>query len=183
MRFNINLATRTYINTKLLKILSAAAVLLFAALLFFNVRNIAVTAAEIKRVTSEIARSEDKSKPNEKAVSEKEYRALMDRIAFANSVIERKTYNWLALLDNLEQVVPDGVAISSIEPEPKGQGLKLSGIAKSFNNLRTFMEHLEDSKFFSDVYLANQTEAKLGDPKLSTAQGITFDLTCKVAKK
>jgi type IV pilus assembly protein PilN len=183
MRFNINLATRTYINTKLLKILTAAAVLLLATLLFFNVRNGAVIAAEIKRVTSEIARSDDKSKTTEKAVSEKEYRALMDRIAFANSVIERKTYNWLALLDSLEQVVPDGVAISSIEPETKSQALRLSGIAKNFNNLRTFVEHLEDSKFFSDVYLASQAEAKLGDPNLSTAQWITFNLTCRVVKK
>ncbi|HEY6874436.1 MAG TPA: PilN domain-containing protein [Geobacteraceae bacterium] len=183
MRFKINLATKIYIDTRLLKFSTVVTVLLLVVLLFINIKSSAEKTAEMQRLSRESAVSDDKSKTVGKGVSEKEYLALLNRISFANSVIEKKAYNWLALLDSLEQVVPDGVAISSIEPDSKNQGLKLSGIALNFNNLRMFMEHLEASKFFSDVYLESQGDVKLGDPKLSTVQGITFSLTCRVIKK
>lgn len=179
MILRINLATKVYFNARRLKLYSAAAVALLTALVFFNVWDIAAKADEMKRLTNEVAAMDDKFKTASKGVPEKEYRALLDRIDFANNIIDRKTYNWLELLDQLEMVVPDGIAISSIVPDPKSQGLKLAGVSRSFGNLRIFMEHLEESKFFTDVYLTSQGDAKLGD----NPQGITFNLTCKVTKK
>ena len=73
---------------------------------------------EIQRYNSEIAGLDQRLKVVTKGVSEKEYKALLSRIAFANNIIDKKRYNWLALLDKLEQVVPEGVAISSVEPDP-----------------------------------------------------------------
>jgi type IV pilus assembly protein PilN len=122
---------------------------------------------------------EDKFKVAGKGVSGKEYSAVLAKIEFANSVIERKSFNWLALLDRLEMVVPDGVAISSVEPDAKSQTLKLSGVGRNFRKLRTLMENLEDSKYFTEVYLLNQGNAKLGD----NTQGVTFSLTCKASIK
>lgn len=179
MRFEINLATKIYLNTRRLRLCTAAALLLLAALLFYNVRNIGARAEEMKRLTNEMAAMEDRFKVESKGIPEKEYNALLARIGFANAVIEKKTYNWLALLDALEQTVPDGVAITSIEPEPKSQGLKLAGVARGFNNLRIFMERLEDSEFFTDLYLQSQGDAKLSE----TIEGITFSLTCRVTGK
>jgi type IV pilus assembly protein PilN len=132
----------------------------------------------MKHLTSEITALDSKFKTASRGVSEKEYHALLDRIGFDNTVIEKKMYNWVDLLDKLEQVVPDGIAISSIAPDPKSHELKLAGVARGFNDLRIFMEHLEDSRSLTDVYLLNQGESKLGD----AAQGINFNLTCKVTK-
>lgn len=179
MRFTTNLATRIYINARLLKVYSVAAVVLLVFFLIINIGNISAKVDETKRLTNEIAELDEKFKTAGKGVSEKEYRALLDRVGFANGVIERKTYNWLELLDRLEQVVPAGVAVSSVDPDPKKQVLKLAGVARSFKNLRIFMENLEDSEFFTDVYLTSHAEAKLDD----NAQGISFSLTCKVIKK
>ncbi len=179
MIFKINLATRVYINTRLLKLCTIAAVVLLASLLFVNVSTIASRTVEMKNLAKQIAVMDEKLKTINKGVSAKEYNALLSRINFANALIEKKTYNWLALLDNLEIVVPDGVAISSIEPDPRGQALKLAGVARSFKNLRVFLEHLEDSKFFTDVYLASQGDAKLTD----NSQVISFNLTCRVLNK
>lgn len=179
MRFNINLATRTYIDAKLLKFWTAAAVVLLSMLLVYNVKRTATNAAELKRLAGEIAAADNKARSVGKGVPEKEYLRLLDRIGFANSVIEQKTYNWIALLDRLEQVVPDGVAISSLQPEPKSQGLRLSGVARSFTHLRIFMERLEDSRFFTELYLTSQGDTKLGND----VQGITFNLSCRVAMK
>ena len=151
MLFRINLATKIYINTRLLKLCSIAAVLLLVSFLFLNVTNIAAKAGEMKSLANRIAAMDDNLKAANKGVSEKDYTALLARINFANTIIEKKMYNWLELLDRLEMVVPDGVAISSLEPDPKSQVLKLAGIARSFKNLRIFMEHLEDSGYFSDA--------------------------------
>jgi type IV pilus assembly protein PilN len=178
MRFDINLATKIYINTKLLKLYTAAAISLLAIILILNIRHVAAKSEEMKRLTNEIATLDSKFKIASRGVSEKEYHALLDRIGFANTVIEKKMYNWVDLLDKLEQVVPDGIAISSIDPDPKSHELKLAGIARNFNNLRTFMEHLEDSRSFTDVYLMGQGEPKPGD----AVQGFIFNLTCKVTK-
>jgi type IV pilus assembly protein PilN len=179
MKFKINLATRIYINARLLKLYSVAAAVLFAALLSINIITIGTQAGKIKSMNNEIMVLDDKFKTANKGISEKQYNALLAKISFANTIIDKKIYNWLELLDRLELVVPDGVAITSIEPDSKGQILKLAGIARGFKNLRVFMEHLEDSKYFTEVYLTNQGEVKLDD----ATQGISFSLTCKVIKK
>jgi type IV pilus assembly protein PilN len=134
---------------------------------------------EAGRITKEIAEQNAKFKLASKGVSEKEYQALLGKISFANSLIDKKTYNWLILLDNLELVVPDGMAITSIEPEPNGHGLKLTGIARGFSKLQLFLEHLEGSSFFTDVFLSSQSNKKLKD----NSQGITFSVNCRVAMK
>lgn len=179
MRFEINLATKIYLNTRRLRLCMAAALLLLAALLAHNVRNSAARAGEMKRLTNEIAALDDRFKAESKGIPEKDYNAMLARIGFANAVIEKKTYNWLALLDALELTVPDGVAITSISPDPKGQGLSLVGVARGFNNLRDFMERLEGSEFFADLYLRSQGDVSLTE----TIQGITFSLTCRVTGK
>jgi type IV pilus assembly protein PilN len=179
MQFKINLATKIYINTRLLKLCTLATVVLGVLFLFLNIINISTRAGEIKSLSSRLAAMNDKSKAVGKGVSEKEYTAVLAKIDFANAIIEKKMFNWLALLDRLETVVPEGVAISSIEPDPKSQVLKLAGVGRSFKNLRIFMENLEDSKYFTEVYLSSQGNDKLSD----STQGVTFSLTCKVTNK
>jgi type IV pilus assembly protein PilN len=176
MRLTINLATRFYINTRRLNFLIAGAVILLTLLLLFNVSNMATDFAEMRRLKDEMAALEGKTRSAQSAVvPDKEYQALLAKIRFANGIIENKTFNWLALLDKLEVVVPDGISLVLIEPIPKDGGLKLAGIAKNFGNLRKFMENLEDSKFFTEVYLVSQAETQV-----STGQkGINFMITAK----
>ena len=179
MQFKINLATRIYINTRQLKYYTALALVLLLVILLFTIGNIAGRVGDIKHYSHQVGILDQQSKPATQGVSEKEYNSLLPRIAFANSVIDKKRYNWLALLDKLEQVVPEGVAISSVEPDSKTNGLKLPGIARNFDRLRAFMEKLEDSKVFTDVYLMTQAETTFEDK----TKGITFTLTCKVMDK
>ncbi len=94
-------------------------------------------------------------------------------------MIEQKSFDWLMLLDRLESVVPDGIAITAIEPSIKDGGLKLGGVAKGFGNIRKLVENLEDSKFFTDVYLVNQSEMQVSQAE----KGLAFNISCKVAYK
>jgi type IV pilus assembly protein PilN len=181
MRLTINLATRIYINTRRLNYIVVAAFALMIFLLLANVRNIATDLGELRLLNQRIAKLEAKTmkSANEAVVPDKEYQALLASIKFANGLIEQKTFNWLMLLDKLEGIVPDGVAIVSIEPSPKDEGLKLEGIAKNFGNLRKFMENLEDSKYFTDIYLLGQADTLV----LPGQTGIGFHITCKAKFK
>lgn len=173
MRLKINLATRTYIDSTRLNVAVSFIVVLLLLALFFAIRAVATSAGEIRLARNELAKLEGKGKGK---VGEKEYQDLLARIGVANAIIARKSYDWLRLLDNLEGAVPDGVAMTALEPEPGGNGLRLSGVARSFTELRRFMESLEEAKFLSDVYLNANAETKVGESQ----RGMTFSITCKV---
>src|SRR5512136_3004636 len=126
MRLTINLATRIYINMRRLNFFLAAVFVLLILLLLVIVRNIATDFGEIRQLNHGITILEGKTKKaTSEAVPDKEYQAILARIKFANGLIAQKTFNWLILLDKLEEVVPDGIAIAGLEPSPKDEGLKL----------------------------------------------------------
>ncbi|MGD0843142.1 MAG: PilN domain-containing protein [Geobacteraceae bacterium] len=176
MRLTINLATRIYINTRRLNIFIAVALTLLTLFLLFNAREIATSYGEKRRLAKGIAVLEGKAKGAKGgAVPEKEYQALLAGIKFANVIIEQKTFDWLMLFEKLENVVPDGVTLVSIEPSPKEGGLKLAGIAKNFGNLRKFMENLEDSGYFTEINLVSQSNTQVSESR----KVISFNITCK----
>ena len=179
MQLNINLATRHYINTRQLNLAFSLIIALLLLWICINVKDIAYNSGEMKRLTADTGALDAKFKTLNKGVSENEYNKLLARISFANSVIERKSVSWLTLLDRLESVVPDGIAISTLEPDPKKETLKLAGVARNFSNVRQFMENLEGSHFFTNVFLVSQAEVKVGQSQ----KGISFSITCKVDYK
>ena len=175
MRLTINLATRRYLNLRRLNAWLIVGGLIALALLVFEVRECAYTQGELQRIRAAEA-ALGKRPSAAPAVSEPRLKAQAARFAFANALIRRKTVNWLRLLDCLEEVVPNGVALSQIEPDQRDQLLKVSGVARGFDNLRALLENMEQSRNFSEVYLLSQSETKVG----LTQKGITFAVTCKV---
>lgn len=175
MRFQLNLATRTYINTRQVNLSLGAVALLMLLLLAINVRNVLTAAGEASGLKEDIARIDRKFNPGG-TVPEKDYQALVGKISTANVIIQKKALNWVGLLNRFEGVVPDGVSLSSIQPSTKDGTLQITGEAKSFASLRQFMENLEESHFFTDTYLLAQTEVK----KEEVRRGLTFTISCKI---
>ncbi|UFS70872.1 PilN domain-containing protein [Geomonas sp. RF6] len=175
MRVKINLATRRYVNTRGVNGAIAAAILILLAALLFQIQDAAFRAGEIKRLkgATEAAAAKSGRTPQ---VSEQQYRALTTQIDAANKILSLKSVQWIPLLDQLEAVVPEGVALSSVEPEVKSNTVKVGGVSRSFSQLRTLLENLERSSYFSEVYLLTQQQTKVG----LTQRGVTFTLTAKV---
>jgi type IV pilus assembly protein PilN len=154
----------------------AAALAVLGVLFLLNVYLVVSGLGEKERLQRDIAKLEGKSKYEKSVeVPGKEYQELIDRIKFANGIIERKSLDWLSLLDRLEGVVPEGVAISSVEPSPKNGDLKLTGIARNFGALKKFVENLEESGFFTEVYLVSQSDVHGPQGE----KGTGFDISCK----
>jgi type IV pilus assembly protein PilN len=176
MRLTINLATRTYLNRSQLNLAFAIIFILLSIFLLLNIKDIASNFGEESRVSKELKVLEQKFGNKGRTVPETEYQNLVKQISFANGVIYRKTFSWIGLLEKFENVIPEGVSLSHIEPDSKGKALKLAGTTASFARLRQLLENMESSKDFSDIYLLTQSDAKVGE----TQKGITFSITCQV---
>lgn len=176
MDLKINLSTRYFVDTRTLNAALAAAVALLVLLTFFSVKGLAANAGHAKQLEGELAKLQARFAESAKGVTEQEYKDVTKKIAVANGILEKRGLNWLLLLDRLESVVPDGVALSAIEPKLKEGTLTLSGSAKEFRNLRALVENLEAAPSFSDVFLQDQSEIKQGENQ----RGVGFTVTCKV---
>lgn len=176
MDLRINLSTRYFFDTRKLNLALAAVIAILALVMFFNVKGLATDAGHAKRLEGEMAKFQARFATSAKGISEEQYQGLMKKISAANAILAKRGLNWLLLLDRLEAVVPDGVAISAIEPKLNDGTLTLSGSAKGFSNLRALVENLEGQQGVSDVFLLNQTEIRQGTEQ----KGIGFTVTCKV---
>uniref|UniRef100_A0A831U3M6 Fimbrial protein n=1 Tax=Geobacter metallireducens TaxID=28232 RepID=A0A831U3M6_GEOME len=176
MDLKINLSTRYFVDTRTLNAALAAAVVLLVVLTFFSVKGLASNAGHAKQLEGELAKLQARFAESAKGVTEQQYKEVTGKIAVANGILEKRGLNWLLLLDRLESVVPDGVALSSIEPKLKEGTLTLSGSAKEFRNLRALVENLEAEPRFSEVFLQDQSEIKQGENQ----RGVGFTVTCKV---
>lgn len=176
MDLRINLSTRYFFDTRKLNLALTVVIAILALIMFFNVKGLATDAGHAKRLEGEMAKFQARFATSAKGISEEQYQGMLKKISAANAILAKRGLNWLLLLDRLEAVVPDGVALSTIEPKLTDGTLTLSGNAKGFSNLRAFVENLEGQPGVSDVFLLSQTEIRQGDEQ----RGIGFTVTCKV---
>lgn len=176
MRLTINLATRTYINDRLVNLVLAVVGAVLTLAVVGTVWGIVGDTGTLRRLRGEIASLEGREHAGAKPVGRKELDAVLEQIRFANGLIERKSADWLQLLDRIETVVPDGISLTSVQPERAKQTLKLSGAARDFGRIRAMIDAMEASQDFTDVFLVSQSETRATDGRRT----MTFVVTCKV---
>jgi type IV pilus assembly protein PilN len=176
MRFSINLATRTYIDTRLLNQIFGAFIAVLVVLLGWNISRVATNLGEQQRLAADVVLLEGRLKGKPGDVSEKNFKSQQVSISFYNGIIDRKSTRWLGLLDLVESVTPEGIALSVLTPGKKTGELKLEGRAKSFAAVRRYLEALEESKSFSNVLLLSHQELLFGEK----GRGVQFAISCRV---
>jgi len=174
MNFSINLATRVYVDFKKVNLWLLLAGVILSCWLFLSIYAFVENAAQLKNFAENKARLSHGT--DTKKVSEADYTEFLANVKNVNSILYRRAYDWLSLLANLERLVPEGVALNRLEPSDKGTVLRLSASARNFSGVRKFIENLESSQAFSEVYLTDQTTTKEG-----TQKGLNFTVTCKVS--
>jgi type IV pilus assembly protein PilN len=179
MRFTINLATRTYLDHRLINRVLISAIIVLLALLAWNSSRLSSNMGELDRLTSEIAAFEARLNKRPAGVSEKEVSRQQSSIRFYNSIIEHKTFDWLGLLNQLESATPEGISLSSLAPEKKSGEFKIEGRAKSFSQVRTYLDRLEDSHAFQDILLLSNSPLALGEK----TRGVQFSISCRSVLK
>jgi hypothetical protein len=87
---------------------------------------------------------------------------LRPQVAAAAKAISRLTTPWGALYRSLEGSADDTVSLLAISPNVDKGEVRLSGEAKDFAALRSYLKRLGDSEALADVRLLGQ-EVKTGD--------------------
>ncbi len=175
MRFTLNLATRVYVNFQKVNLVILLASVFVAGWISFSIYSVTSNMTELRKFSQNREKLASKSGKDE--VSGSDYTKMLAEVKSVNAFLTRRSVNWLALFDHLEILVPDGVALRGLEPERKGEILKISGTARTFASIRKFMENLEGSKKFSEIFLTEHTSITVG----KSQKGINFSVSCKAS--
>lgn len=176
MRFTVNLATRTYLNHRLINQISAVVITLLILFLGWNITRISWNLGEQSRLVSEVKSLGESLNIRPDGVSEKDYNRQQSRIRFFNEVIDHKGVRWLNLLDLVENATPEGISLSVLKPGKKDGEFKLEGHARTFAVVRKYVEKLEEAKAFSNVLLLSHQEITVGE----NGRGVQFSISCMV---
>lgn len=176
MRFTINLATRTYLDHRLLNRLGYCAIALLLVITGWNVSRVSSNMGELSRLNAEITAIRNRLEIKPGGVSEAEFSRQKSHIRFYNEIIERKSANWLTILELFEDVTPEGISLASLSRDNKGEEWKLDGRARSFKSVQQYVEKLEASKNISNVLLLSHQNMTAGEKE----RGVQFMISCKV---
>lgn len=95
-------------------------------------------------------------------VSDAALQKLPQEVAFANQLIDKRAFSWTNLLKDLEEAVPERIAIQSVRLDFKTLVISLNGSAESLKDLTAFIISLEKHPAFKDTVLANHSETDKG---------------------
>lgn len=176
MRFSINLATRNYVDKRLLNQVCFGSIVLLVVLSGWNITRASWNLGEQRQLDSQIQALEGRFNSKPGGVSDKDFAQQQAHIRFYNDIIDRKGKDWLKLLDLIESVTPEGISLAAIAPGKKKDELSLDGRARSFAAVRKYLEKLEESSEFTDVMLLSHQDLITGD----MGRGVQFRISCKV---
>jgi type IV pilus assembly protein PilN len=123
MRISINLATRPFVELRplfaRLRIGMAALAILAIGLtvgLRMMSKRVDVAEAKMRELTVQTSVLDNERHANEARMRQPDNQAVLERSQFLNSVFQRKSFSWTAVMMDLENVLPAGVQVTSIEP-------------------------------------------------------------------
>ena len=167
MRVSINLATRPYVELdRLLRQLRIALGVLAALALGLGIwlHSMSVRAREQQRqmdaLDAKAARLQKERAANEARLRQPVNAATLSRNQFLNTLFARKSFSWTAVLMDLEEVLPTGVQVSSIEPILSSSGEVTIRLRVLGDRDRTVLlvKNLEQSKRFIAPRLAGEAQ-------------------------
>jgi Tfp pilus assembly protein PilN len=165
----LNLASRPFRNETLPSLLfGIAALALLGATVQHGVVLRRLLSPQVSALKQESAQLEAESerlraRGRELAVVRPDKESLA-RWALVKGLVDRRLFSWTDLLGRLAQVVPRGVRLTSLAPEPREGSVRIniSAAAQSAEDGIAFVRSLEEREEFSAVYLLRASEREEG---------------------
>ncbi|MEZ2348334.1 PilN domain-containing protein [Terriglobus sp. RCC_193] len=167
MRVSINLATRPYVELdRLLKQLRIAiGVLAVMALalgiwLYTQSSKARQQVVELNALKTQEQKLQGERNANEARLRQPVNAATLSRNQFLNTLFQRKSFSWTAVLMDLEEVLPEGVQVSSIEPVLSATGevtIRMRVLGQRENTVQ-LVRNLEKSHRFIAPRLAGEAQ-------------------------
>jgi type IV pilus assembly protein PilN len=175
MQLTLNLATKPFFDRRRVDMACLAGMVLLLGLLYVLGAQVISAQGELVRIRHQLSSVSQSGTPGV-APTEKALQQQQGDIDFANDIIRRKSRNRLLLLDQLEQVTPSGIILSSLQPVEKNGLLKLEGQARNFAVLQTYLKKLHSAGTFKDLMLLSQSKAVSNNGN----QVLQFSISCAV---
>jgi type IV pilus assembly protein PilN len=153
MRIAINLASRPFIELRplflrlrLLMILLAAVAIGLGIWAHILEKRLDRAAAQMDALRNQTIAAQHERLQNEARMRQPANAAVLDRAHFLNALFLRKSFSWTAVMMDLENVLPTGVQVTSIAPQPTQSGdviirLRVSGERDHAVQLVRNLEH------------------------------------------
>lgn len=129
MRISINLATRPFVELRPLYAklrLAMAGLSLLALVLGFYLYGLSSRAAaatqQMNTLKARTAAYDRQRAANEARMRQPQNLGVLERSQFLNSLFARKSFSWTAVMMDLEQMVPAGIQVTSIDPVISKEG-------------------------------------------------------------
>lgn len=165
MRYDINLASRPYIDARRFYA-NWAMVLVPLALVAAVLAGYAVRALVGSREVARLVRDErariaalDRTRATAEEVMDRpENRDTREKSRFLNEVIARKAFSWTQVFDELERLMPDRVRVLAIHPEIKDSRvlLVLSVAGESRADAVELLRRMEGSESFQQAQIRSE---------------------------
>lgn len=170
MKISVNLATRPYVELRpfflRLRIIMGALVVAAIAIAIIThslQKKLDIATAQMNQLQQLTAQAQMEKAGNEKRMRQPANAAVLARAHFLNTLFLRKSFSWTAVMMDLEQVLPGGVQITSIEPQIASDGSVTIRLRVSGERDRAILlvRNLERShRFISPKLTAEVTAAK-----------------------
>ena len=156
-----NLSTRPFYNEHIVRLWMIAVAIAVLAATAFNVARIIKYSSSDTRLATQASRDEARAADLRQQAAR--LRATVDakQVDFAsedarqaNELIDRRTFSWTELFNRFETTLPDDVRITQVRPRidrEHGFLLTIMVVARSVDDVNTFIENLESSGAFVNV--------------------------------
>jgi Tfp pilus assembly protein PilN len=156
-----NLSTRPFYNERVVRLWLALAALLVVGATAFNVSRVIRYSRSDTQLAMQASRDESRAADlGQQAgrlragVDPKQIEFASNEARQANTLIDRRTFSWTELLNRFETTLPDDVHIVALRPKvdrKNGTTLNVNVLARSVDDVNTFMENLEATGAFRNT--------------------------------
>lgn len=184
MKISLNLADRVYINRRALLAAYAVAGAVMFLLLVMNSVFLLNSRRDIADMQERLNQLQERSAALQGGAADfspTAYQQLLSDIEFANSILKKDAFRWTELLNHLETLVPEGVALRSILPDHKNRALNITAVSRGLDEMTLLLDRFAQSESLRNVYLLRQEKAKITDLGGQEREGVQFSLLVREA--
>ena len=185
MKFTLNMASRRYINRRLLNRFFLVVILglsLSLLAIFVHGVRLAGYAGQFHGHLAELRAGEGGDvAEEEKPPAPAEMAQLRKELTFAREILKQDQLRWTVLLNRLEGLAIEGIRIRTMEPDYSKGSLGLTALARDDQKLRDFLDRLLVSEEFPEVYLLEQGIVQVKDANDRQQTAVNFRIVLKGA--
>jgi type IV pilus assembly protein PilN len=160
-----NLSTRPFYNEGAVQVWLALLAIVVGVATVFNVTRLIQYSRSDTELATQASRDEERTADLKTqaaqlraSVDAKQIEVASLEARLANDLIDRRTFSWTELFNIFESTLPGDVRITSIRPrieEDRRIMLTISVLARSVEDIETFMQDLQETEAFTNLLPSN----------------------------